>query len=203
MKRNSNKSLFQNCSQNRQKQQGSSAFNQLQVLYYDFVSQLQVADFRAIASIVVGSIYFAITNSSTVYLLLTCFLIAAAIKIGFDFFPGLRIKLKPWHILGLALSITAVVSLESPATAQFFNSLEEAVSEVVSEGETGIDESIIATLFTFFRVIVILSFVIGVVVVLAQAFRGNDWAPIANMLGVGIAFVIVIELITNLMLGGE
>jgi len=45
------------------------------------------------------------------------------------------------------------------------------VTDVVSEGDTGIDESIIATMFTFFRIIVVPAFCDWVVVVLTQAFR--------------------------------
>lgn len=201
MKREAKTSLVHNRSYKRQERQSLSSFAQLQLFYYNFINQLSAADSRAIASIVAGSIYFAVTNSPTVYLFLTCFLIAAVIKLGADLIPGLGGRIKPWHLLGLALTVTAVVSWERPASAQFFNSLEEALTEVVSEGDTGIDEDLVGTIFNFFRIIVILSFIIGVVVVLAQAFRGNDWAPIANMLGVGIAFVIVVELITNLMLG--
>ena len=99
--------------------------------------------------------------------------------------------------------MTTVLAWQSPASAQFFDALEEAVIDVIDEGDTGIDDGIIETIFAFLRVVVILAFVVGVSVVLTQAFRGNDWVPIANMLSVGLAFVIVIELITNLMLGDD
>lgn len=192
--------LMHNFNQKRQKQQSFSIFDKIQFLYFDAINELTVADSKAIAAIIAGATYFAITQSSTVYLFLTCFLVAVAIKLAADFIPGSG-RIKPWYLLGFALTISSILSIEIPANAQFFDALEQGVTDVVSEGDTGINESIIATMFTFFRIIVVLAFVIGVVVVLAQAFRGNDFAPIANMLGVGIAFVIVVELITNLMLG--
>jgi hypothetical protein len=76
------------------------------------------------------------------------------------------------------------------------------MTDVVSESGAGIDEGLIQTIFVFFRVIVILAFLVGVIVAFAQATRGNDWQPIANMLGIGIAFVIAVEIISILILGG-
>lgn len=185
--------------QHRQEQVGFSSW--LKAQYYQLTSQLQTADTRAIAAIVSGAVYFAVTHSTTVYLFLTCFLLAAVVKHIADLFPGIGIRVKPWHLLGLALTLTAVLAWEAPASAQFFDSLEEGVTDVITEGDTGIDEGIVETIFTFFRIIIVLAFLVGVAAVLTQAFRGNDWSPIANMLGVGVAFVIVIELITQLILG--
>jgi uncharacterized membrane protein len=89
-----------------------------------------------------------------------------------------------------------------PVNAQFFNSLESAMTDVISESGTGIDAGLIGTIFVFFRIIVILAFIVGVIVAFTQATRGNDWQPIANMLGIGIAFVIAVEIISILILGG-
>lgn len=187
--------------QQQSKQHGFSIFYYVQAFYFTLLSQVQIAEPRAITSIVVGSIYFALTRSTTVYLLLACFLITAAIKVAVDSFPKIGIKIKPWHLLCSSLAMTAVLAWEAPASAQFFDALEQAVNDVASEGDTGIDEGSISTIFAFFRIIIILAFLAGAAVVLTRAFQGNDWGPIANMLGVGVAFVIVVELITNLMLG--
>lgn len=181
----------------------SGLFNYLYIQYLDVTSQLQTADPRAIASIVAGAVYLAVTDSATVYLFLTCFLIAVAIKVSVSYVPGLVIRIKPMHVLALALTLTTVVTWTPPASAQFFEALEQGVTDVVSDADTGIDETIIENIFTFFRIVIVLAFLVGVSVVLTQAFRGNDWGPIANMLGVGVAFVIVIELITSLILGDE
>ena len=115
---------------------------------------------------------------------------------------GCYISVKAWHIAVMVFGSTVLLdSLGSPAHAQFFNSLEEAIASVITEADTGIDEGIITTIFVFFRVLIVLAFLVGVVVVFTQATRGNDWQPIANLLAIGVAFVIGVEVITVLILG--
>lgn len=118
-------------------------------------------------------------------------------------FPRLKCKLRSWHVISVVLALTTVFgALDLPAAAQFFNALEEALTSVVAESDSGIDEGIIATIFVFFRILIVLGFIIGVVAVFAQAMRGADWQPIAQLLGVGVAFVIGVEVITQLILEG-
>jgi hypothetical protein len=50
--------------------------------------------------------------------------------------------------------------------------------------------------------LIVLAFLIGVVIVFTQATRGGDWQPIANLLAIGIAFVIGVEVISTLIIGG-
>ena len=115
---------------------------------------------------------------------------------------GCYISVKAWHLAAMVFGSTVLLdSLSSPAQAQFFNSLEEAIASVITEADTGIDEGIITTIFVFFRVLIVLAFLVGVVVVFTQATRGNDWQPIANLLAIGVAFVIGVEVITVLILG--
>ncbi len=115
---------------------------------------------------------------------------------------GCYISVKLWHLAAIVFGSTVLLdSLGSPAYAQFFNTLEEAIADVITEADTGIDEGIITTIFVFFRVLIVLAFLVGVVVVFTQATRGNDWQPIANLLAIGIAFVIGVEVITVLILG--
>lgn len=104
----------------------------------------------------------------------------------------------------LSMAVLAIIALGQgqPASAQFFNSLEQATTQVVAGSNSGIDPAIIQIIFILFRVLIVLAFVAGVVGLLTQAFRGGDWAPIASMLGIGIAFVIGVEVITTLMIGG-
>jgi hypothetical protein len=116
---------------------------------------------------------------------------------------GLPIGVLQCAALVLGLTVVFQGFGMEPVNAQFFNSLENAMTDVVSESGAGIDEGLIQTIFVFFRVIVILAFLVGVIVAFAQATRGNDWQPIANMLGIGIAFVIAVEIISILILGGE
>lgn len=115
---------------------------------------------------------------------------------------GVYIPVKTWHLAAVVLASTAVFGhFEAPAFAQFFNNLEEGITEVIADANTGIDEAVIETIFVFFRIIIVLAFLIGVVVVFTQATRGNDWQPIANLLAIGLAFVIGVEVITTLILG--
>lgn len=115
---------------------------------------------------------------------------------------GCYFSIRFWHLAALVCGSTVFLdSLNSPAQAQFFNTLEEAIADVITEADTGIDEGIITTIFVFFRVLIVLAFLVGVVVVFTQATRGNDWQPIANLLAIGIAFVIGVEVITVLILG--
>lgn len=104
-------------------------------------------------------------------------------------------------LLGLFVCAAIILGDHSPASAQFFNALEQATTQVVSTSGSGIDPSIVQTIFVLFRVLVVLAFVAGVVGLLVQAFRGGDWQPIASMIGIGLAFVIGVEVITSLMLG--
>lgn len=115
---------------------------------------------------------------------------------------GCHIPAKLWHLAALVFGSTVLLdSLGSPAQAQFFNTLEQAVSDVITDANTGIDENIITTIFVFFRILIVLAFLVGVVVVFTNAMRGNDWQPIAQLLAIGVAFVIGVEVITVLILG--
>jgi hypothetical protein len=115
-------------------------------------------------------------------------------------FYALRYRRLRWVTVGI--STLTVLAVAYPASAQFFNSLEASVTEVVTASGSGIDPGVIGGIFTMFRVLIVLAFVAGVVGMLVQAFRGGDWQPIASMVGIGLAFVIGVEIITRLMLGG-
>lgn len=127
--------------------------------------------------------------------------------IGCTFLPSVAAKLPRRKRLALQRVSTVVLTLlmvlqVQPVYAQFFNALEQATTEVVSGSNSGIDTAVITIIFVLFRVLVVLAFVAGVVGLLVQSFRGGDWQPIASMIGIGLAFVIGVEVITNLMLGG-
>jgi len=118
---------------------------------------------------------------------------------------GTKLPVKPQYIGAFVLGIVIVTQVlgAGPVFAQFFESLEEATVNVIDEADTGISEDFIRTIFLFFRVIVILAFLVGVIVAFGQATRGNDWQPIAQLVGIGIAFVIGVELISRLILGPQ
>ncbi|MEP0913753.1 hypothetical protein NDI45_22825 [Leptolyngbya sp. GB1-A1] len=99
-------------------------------------------------------------------------------------------------------AIFLVITGAKPASAQFFNALEAATLEVVAASNSGIDEAVITGVFILVRVLVVLAFVAGAVGMLVQMFRGGDWQPMLTLIGIGMAFVIGVEIISNLMLGG-
>jgi hypothetical protein len=112
-------------------------------------------------------------------------------------------RIPGWQI-ALGASVAAIVLLPraEPAQAQFFNSLETRLKEVITAADTGIDENIITQIFVFFRILVVLAFVTGVIICLTLAMRGADWQPLLNVMGIGVAFVVGVEVISQLMLGG-
>ena len=133
-------------------------------------------------------------------------LLALALRLlqyGLETATDLTLPIRSWHLVSLVLALTVVFGhLGLPADAQFFNSLEQTIKEVNTDSGAGIDEGTITTIFIFFRVLIVLAFIVGVTAVLSQAMRGNDWQPIAQMIAVGIAFVIGVEVVTSLILGG-
>lgn len=122
---------------------------------------------------------------------------------GMIFAFAYNLPIKPWHLASVVLALVAVGThgAHLPAFAQFFTALEESITSIITDADIGIDESVITTIFVFFRVLIVLAFVIGVIIVFVQATRSNDWQPIANLLAIGVAFVIGVEVITALMLG--
>jgi hypothetical protein len=118
---------------------------------------------------------------------------------------GWGLPLQRWHLVSGVIAISALVGLGAvdPVAAQMFNNLENAVNDAVSNtGGTTIAPETIATIFNIFRILIVLAFLIGVVIVFTQATRGGDWQPIANLLAIGIAFVIGVEVISTLIIGG-
>lgn len=124
---------------------------------------------------------------------------------GLQTWLGWSLPLKRWHLVSGAIALSTVISLGAvdPASAQMFNNLENAVTEAVNNtGGTTIAPETITTIFNIFRILIVLAFLIGVVIVFTQATRGGDWQPIANLLAIGIAFVIGVEVISTLIIGG-
>jgi hypothetical protein len=118
---------------------------------------------------------------------------------------GWGLPLQRWHLVSGVIAISALVGLGAvdPVAAQMFNNLENAVNDAVNNtGGTTIAPETITTIFNIFRILIVLAFLIGVVIVFTQATRGGDWQPIANLLAIGIAFVIGVEVISTLIIGG-
>ncbi len=119
-------------------------------------------------------------------------------------FAGIGLPIKGWHLASVVIAISAVAAAGhiDPVSAQMFNNLEEAVTDAIAEtGDSAIDTAVITTIFNIFRILIVLAFLIGVVIVFTQATRGGDWQPIANLLAIGVAFVIGVEVISQLIIG--
>ncbi len=124
------------------------------------------------------------------------------LQYGVETATGFNIPIRVWHLMSLVLALTVVFGqLGLPAEAQFFNNLEQGLKDVIAGTNSGIDDDTITTIFVFFRILVVLAFVVGVISVFSQAMRGGDWQPIAQLLAIGIAFVIGVEVVTTLILG--
>ena len=136
--------------------------------------------------------------------------LAGAIAISFGLLnrsalmiTGFGLPIKAWHLGSLVVAIAAVSAVGhfDPVSAQMFGNLEEAVNEALGDIGGDIDETVVETIFVIFRILIVLAFLIGVVIVFTQATRGGDWQPIANLLGIGVAFVIGVEVISLLIIG--
>lgn len=120
-------------------------------------------------------------------------------------FTGWGLPIKGWHLASAVVATAAVAGMSGidPVSAQMFNNLETAVNDAIGNtAGTTIDEATITTIFNIFRILIVLAFLIGVVIVFTQATRGGDWQPIANLLAIGVAFVIGVEVISTLIIGG-
>jgi hypothetical protein len=167
--------------------------------------RLSKTDYYSLTLFTLFCFYLAWTNPATLWVGAIACLVAISFGLlqkGLSFAFDWNIPIRSWHVASLVLALTAVFGQAPlPAHAQFFDSLEKSLTDVVTQADTGIDEGIIKTIFIFFRVLMVLAFIIGVIIVFIQATRGNDWQPIANLLAIGVAFVIGVEVITKLMLG--
>jgi hypothetical protein len=167
--------------------------------------EFSATDLYTIALFALFCLYLGWTNPVVLWVGAIACLIAISFGLfqkGLNFALAWNLPIRPWQVASVVLALTAVFGeMPMPAHAQFFDSLEKSLTDVVTEADTGIDESIIKTIFVFFRVLMVLAFIIGVIIVFIQATRGNDWQPIANLLAIGVAFVIGVEVITKLMLG--
>lgn len=113
-----------------------------------------------------------------------------------------KVKFQLWHFLAVALGITlCFTGLETASHAYIFQTLEDAMSDVLTATGDTISEETITGLFTFFRVILGLSFVAGIVLAIVQATQGQDWRPILNAVAIGVFAVLAIEIMSNLILG--
>ena len=139
--------------------------------------------------------------------IMLCFLFLSSIalmgKVVIEYTPiigaliGKRIRVS--HVAVVIATITTFVTiLPTPAQAVIFEALEAEVNTLLNGA---VNQDIVGLIFTALRVIVILAFIIGAIFLTNQALQGGDWKPMGNLMGIGLAFIIGVEVITRLILG--
>lgn len=165
---------------------------------------LDTTDFRAIGILLVAVIYMGITQP--IALVFSTLLGAFAVSLhllneSVQKALGFGLPVKGWHFVSVVIALTLLLSqFHAPADAAMFKKLEETVTQAIAGSGGAIDAAIITSIFNVFRVMIVFAFIIGGIVVLTQAFRGGDWQPIANLIGIGVAFVIGVEVISALVI---
>ncbi|MEM9215674.1 MAG: hypothetical protein AAGD25_15205 [Cyanobacteria bacterium P01_F01_bin.150] len=139
--------------------------------------------------------------------IMLCFLVLSSIalmgKVLVEYSPsvgkiiGKRIRVS--HVaIAIALITTFFTVLPSPAQAVIFEALETEVNTLLNGS---VDAAVVGLIFTALRVFVILGFIVGGIFLVNQALQGGDWKPMGNLMGIGLAFIIAVEVITRLILG--
>ncbi|MDJ0570875.1 MAG: hypothetical protein QNJ53_17770 [Pleurocapsa sp. MO_192.B19] len=163
-------------------------------------------DYIAIGICIFGSVYFVLGEPRVLAVLaFSSFTTLASLTLlnflGHKLLQK-KIKWAKWHFLALALGITlCFTGLEQSSHALVFEALEEAMTDVLTATGDSIDESIITGLFTFFRVVLVLAFIGGMIFAITQGLQGSDWRPIVNAMGIGVGVILAIEVLTNLVVG--
>ena len=139
--------------------------------------------------------------------LMLCFLVLSSIalmgKVLVEYSPSVgKIIGKRIRVSHVAVAITVITMLvtvlPSPAHAVIFEALEAEVNTLLNGA---VDAGVVALIFTALRVFVILGFIVGGIFLVNQALQGGDWKPMGNLMGIGLAFIIAVEVITRLILG--
>lgn len=110
---------------------------------------------------------------------------------------GIKVRL-PHVVFGMAFFTWFFTILPTPAQAILFQALETEVNTLLNGA---VDAAVVALIFVALRVFVILGFIVGGIFLVNQALQGGDWKPMGNLMGIGLAFIIAVEVITRLILG--
>ncbi len=161
-------------------------------------------DVISIAVCIICACYFLITQPLTSLVFTFAAIATVSARVIVRSIPVLEriigARIKTWHIASIISACTVLFGgiLHLPAEAAMFQAIEDSVTEVLSE--SGIDSGIVEAIFTVFRIIVIFAFLAGGVALATQALQGGNWQPLASLMGIGIGFVITIEILTRLVL---
>lgn len=164
-------------------------------------------DLLLLTFLIVGFTFIGLRNPSTLTVYLILCLVAHCTKMIVDYFPPLTkmigVHIKAHHVAALILICTMVFSsIGMPAHALLFDSIEAKVNEILTGANSTVDAATVTLIFTVLRVIVILGILVGGIFLVSQAMQGGDWKPIGNMMAIGVGFVLAIEVLSQLILGG-
>lgn len=163
------------------------------------------SDLISIGVCLACGLYFLVTQPLAFLAFALATVIAISVRVILHSVPLLEriigVRIRTWHIASFIAVFTVIFGgiWEAPASAALFQAIEDKVNEILSE--SGIDTGVVAAIFTFFRILVILAFLAGGIVLATQAFQGGNWQPLAQLMGIGIGFVIAVEVLTRLVLG--
>lgn len=176
--------------------------------FTQWLSQLQVNqnDWLIIGGCLAGFIYLYFAHTATLFVYLFASLATISLKILIESMPPVAAmvgaKIRVWHVAAGICGITLLLSeMAFPANAALFQAVEDEVTRIIQESGSTVDTTIVTTIFTALRIIVILGFLVGGIFLVNQAMQGGDWKPIGNMMGIALAFVFGIEIISKLILG--
>lgn len=111
------------------------------------------------------------------------------------------VPLKSWHLVSLALAIGAVLQVNSPASAFFFTTIENAIVNTLTESGAEGSTAFVNILFTIIRIGLLLAVVFGIFYGINQASQGGELRPIFSAFAVGIVSVVGIEGLSKWILG--
>lgn len=170
-----------------------------------FNTNIQKRDIPLIGFLLAGLCWISYSQPA----IMLCFLffssISIALKMLFEYITPVgkiwrkNINLRLIHVASLICGLTLLLTfVPMPAQAVLFQAIEDQVTTLING--TGVPAATVALVFTALRIIVIFGFLVGGIYTLNQAMQGGDWKPMGNMLGIGLMFVISMEVITQLIL---
>lgn len=134
-------------------------------------------------------------------ILAIAFLTTQAFAISISVFKlKLSWQVKPWLFWSTIVAFLIVMGSAIPAQALLFDTAETAVTDIITAAGSNIDTAVITGIFTFFRLIVILAFIAGIIGMAYQAMQGGDWKPIFTAMGIAMGIVMAVEVLTNMIL---
>lgn len=108
-------------------------------------------------------------------------------------------KIRPWHVFGVVIAVTALLGVcDTPADAVFMSKLESVMVTIANASSNTAIAAQVPLIFNMIRAIFLLLVVAAAIFAYNQAQQGSDWRPAMFLVGITFAFVLGIDLITNL-----